>query len=209
MKKNHGSQKNRFIQWIIDIDYRSAKWFYTQNPKLIPLLKIISLLGTIQFWVILGILMFIIGVFFDQSIENFSVLMFMGVIVSLSTISILKIIVKRKRPYQDQKLREITNQEFVNREPYISKAQQSFPSGHMFYWLMEFVFFYYHFGPWVLIPFLTILPLIFTSRIYLGVHFLSDVLVGSLMGILFGFLTHFVFDMYILPLYIKWVAVFF
>ncbi|MHA1109557.1 MAG: phosphatase PAP2 family protein [Promethearchaeota archaeon] len=209
MIKNQKSQKNTFLQWIVDVDYRSAIWFYNLNPKLTPLLKIISLLGTIQFWMILSLIFFVAGVFFNQNIENLSILMLMGIGVSLLTITTLKVIVKRKRPYQDEKLQEFANQTFMNREPYISKAQQSFPSGHMFYWLMELVFFYTHLGPWALIPFLIILPLIFTSRIYLGVHYLSDVLVGSLMGIMFGFITQLIFDLYILPLYIQWVAVLF
>ena len=209
MTKNQKSQKNTFLHWIIDVDYRSAIWFYNLNSKLTPLLKIISLFGTIQFWMILSLVFFGAGVFFNQNIENLSILMFMGIGASFLTITILKVIVKRKRPYQDEKLQEFANQTIVNREPYISKAQQSFPSGHMFYWLMEFVFFFTHLGPWVLIPFLTILPLIFTSRIYLGVHYLSDVLVGSFMGIMIGIITRLFFDLYILPLYIQWVAVLF
>lgn len=208
MKKNQNSQKSSFRQWIIYMDYKCAIWFYNLNPKLTLLMKIISLLGTIQFWGILSLILFIVGIFYNQDVENFSILMFMGIGVSLSTITLLKIIVKRKRPYMDEKLHEVAQQQFANREPYISKKQQSFPSGHMFYWLMELIFFFYQFGPWVLIPFLVILPLIFSSRIYLGVHFLSDVLVGSLMGIVLGFITQLIFDIYILPLYINWVAVF-
>jgi len=209
MTKNQKSQKNTFLHWIIDVDYRSAIWFYNLNSKLTPLLKIISLFGTIQFWMILSLVFFGAGVFFNQNIENLSILMFMGIGASFLTITILKVIVKRKRPYQDEKLQEFANQTFINREPYISKAQQSFPSGHMFYWLMEFVFFYTHLSTWALIPFLIILPLIFTSRIHLGVHYLSDVLVGSFMGIMIGIITRLLFDLYILPLYIQWVAVLF
>lgn len=208
MNKNHKPQKNTFLQWIIDIDYKSAIWFYNLGSKLKSPLKIISLLGTIQFWVIISVIFFIIGIFFSDTLENLSILMFIGIGVSLLTITIIKVSVKRKRPYQDEKLQEFAQQQFENREPYISKAQQSFPSGHMFYWVMEIIFFYYFLGPWILIPFLILLPWIFTSRIYLGVHFLSDVVVGSLMGLLLGFITVIFFNLYLLPLYSTWVAPF-
>ena len=209
MTKNQKSQKNTFLQWIIDVDYKSAIWFYNLNPKLKTLLKIISLLGTIQFWAVLSVLIFILGAFFDQNLENLSILMFMGIGISLLTITLIKVSVKRKRPYQDEKLQDFAQQKIENREPYISKAQQSFPSGHMFYWFMELVFFYYYLGPWILIPFLVILPFIFTSRIYLGVHFLSDAIVGSFMGIVLGIITLILFNLYLLPLYTTWVTVLF
>ncbi len=167
------------------------------------------MLGTIQFWAVLSAIFLILGLIFNQNLENLSILMFVGISVSLLTVTIIKVSLKRKRPYQDEKLHEFAQQQLENREPYISKAQQSFPSGHMFYWLMELVFFYYYLGPWILIPFLIILPLIFMSRIYLGVHFLSDVIVGSLMGIVLGIIALILFNLYLLPLYTTWVAVLF
>ena len=105
MTKNQQSHKNTFLQWIIDVDYRSAIWFYNLNPKLTTPLKIISLLGTIQFWAILSVIFLIFGALFDQNLENLSILMFMGIVISLLTITVIKVSVKRKRPYQDEKLR--------------------------------------------------------------------------------------------------------
>lgn len=194
--------------WIINVDYKSVKWFYNLSTTLIIPLKIISLLGTIQFWILFTIILFIYGILFNQSMENFSVLLFTGIVVSLMTVSVVKRIVRRKRPYMDEKLHEYTQQKYVNREPYISKQQQSFPSGHMYFLVMEAIFFYVQFGFWALFPFLILTPLIFVSRIHLGVHFLSDVLMGMIMGLVFGILTQIIFDKYLLPLYLNWVGIF-
>jgi membrane-associated phospholipid phosphatase len=43
--------------------------------------------------------------------------------------------------------------------------------------------------PRLRVPLLTVAALVALSRVYLGVHFWSDVLVGSLLGVAIGFLT--------------------
>jgi len=71
----------------------------------------------------------------------------------------------------------------------------SFPSGHTitaFAVAVSVSLFY----PFLLVYLLVVALLIAASRIILGLHFLSDVLAGSVIGVTLGFASHFVFTVF-------------
>ena len=82
----------------------------------------------------------------------------------------------------------------------------SFPSGHsqngfLFYFLLLYVLMRKYFKNHknkkaIMIASTVVIALIPFSRIYLGVHFFTDVLVGTLLGLLFVFWFMFVFEKY-------------
>lgn len=101
------------------------------------------------------------------------------ILVSIVCLGIIKPIVHRARPF------EVYNHiSLIIKKP----ADYSFPSGHtsssiaavtVLYLLRKKSF----------VPFLVIAVLISFSRMYLFVHYPSDILVGALFGLLFGYLA--------------------
>ncbi len=91
-------------------------------------------------------------------------------------VKLIKEIVKRPRP------------EFILDLPITSHSLFSFPSGHTAAaFLIAVLFSKYH--PKYKYIFYTIAVLTAFSRIYLGVHYLSDVFFGAVIGILVAFFT--------------------
>lgn len=126
----------------------------------------------------------------------------LGILVVLSTMilfvetltNLTKLVVERLRPNNDDEIRMFIR---VLRNP----SSYSFYSGHacMSFSITTFVYFFvrkrfrwtYLFYIW---PFLFIM-----SRIYLGVHYPSDVIVGALVGVLSAWIYYKLYTNLILP----------
>ena len=116
---------------------------------------------------------------------------------SLTLNSYLKGLISRPRPYTVEG--GVSRVELDN--PLIStmelNATESFPSGHS--QLSSGLFFTgaFHFNKkwaWILFPLLTLG--VMCSRMYLGVHFPTDVLVGATLGIVFACIWEFIYKKY-------------
>lgn len=98
---------------------------------------------------------------------------------------ILKRIVKRERPVWHLSDEE----QLIHRPKYYS-----FPSGHTTASFSVVAVSILRCGPWTIAFVLCCAILIAFSRVYLRVHYLSDVVVGMMLGLLFGSLSVAVFN---------------
>lgn len=136
----------------------------------------ITSLGSTTVIVILGLITFVLiwKKWSKKEARRLLLITLGGVILN----NLLKIIIKRPRPLI---------------APLVSESSYSFPSGHamnatIFYLLIAF-YIYKFFGKkkykWILISSLICLVLLIGfSRLYLGVHYPSDVVAGILIGVL-------------------------
>lgn len=102
--------------------------------------------------------------------------------VSLTVNSLLKVIVARPRPFvKDPSITPLRPQ---------TAGGYSFPSGHtQSATTLSFGIYYFFKKKWLLIVSIIITLLIAISRMYLGVHYFTDVLVGGLLGFVFAYLA--------------------
>ena len=137
---------------------------YLQKIKLTNIISLITFFFNTYFYLFLVLLLYLYKII---SYNNL-VLLLIGQII----IILLKNIIKRKRPFIIDK--NIKNMELK----YIDKY--SFPSGHTF---NAFLLFY-------ILKYNSIIPYIIAiSRVYLGVHYPSDVIAGALLAKLIYFLS--------------------
>lgn len=141
------------------------------NPVLDFIFKAVHYLS----YPILGLLIF----YFILKKERFiATLLITVVIISTVTSALVKAAVPRERPYQVLDVRQLVEED----------DNRSFPSNHaqLSFALSAIVlYFYRRFG-----SILILLSLLMgASRIYLGVHYPSDVIGGALIGCLLAFLV--------------------
>lgn len=160
---------------LIGID----EWFYQKvvsimSPGMTVFMKHISNLGSVYALVLIALLLFFLTAYHKKS--------FYGIIVAINLLTVwlmnngLKYMFRRERP-NILRIIEITN--------------YSFPSGHAmvsmsFYGFLAYLMLKTKNKKWVKLITVTLLAVIIlligVSRIYLGVHYFSDVLAGCVFG---------------------------
>lgn len=108
------------------------------------------------------------------------------IIVYLSSFIIndlfIKNIVKRDRPF-------ISNPDII---PLVNETSYSFPSGHAASSFVAATFLSLHY-PKYRIPLFVLAFLIAVSRVYVGVHYPTDVIAGACLGIAVGYFFYKIF----------------
>ena len=164
---------------ILELDLNIYKFFSENiiNEKLTPIVKVITHVGGAKIVLVLTVLAIIL----IKGLKN-KLFLLTGIVGTAGLNVVLKHIIQRERPN-------------INR--LIPEKGYSFPSGHSmmsmaFYGMLIFLIFKYVKNTalkWTLIVILTILlSTIGITRIYLGVHYPSDVIGGFLVSLTYLFI---------------------
>jgi len=158
--------------------------FYAVNhinsPFLDWLMPIISDLGNLIFWLFICVILFLFG---GKKGKNVAILAIFALILSSVVVGLLKYSIVEPRPFialQNVKLLTVSTAEYYT----------SFPSGHTassfaFAVVVGLKYKIKSLGNLRLIyPLLTYAFIVGFSRIYIGVHYPIDVLIGALIGII-------------------------
>ncbi len=139
------------------------------NPVLTAVMKFITHAG--NFVSILAIAL-IIYIYFKDKRKNLKTVL-LGIIASAVATYLLKLAVARPRPFESLQITALVTE----------SSKTSFPSGHAATSFALFASINRHFNSKVMkYSFLVFALLVAFSRVYLGVHYLSDVISGALLG---------------------------
>lgn len=197
--------KNRFLNKILNWDFRNFAKIYFINDKITHILKIFSFFGSYPAYAILTGLLVLTGENYDIELAKvYGYMLFTaGTVISFMILSVPKYIIRRNRPYNEVKIKDLMSLEIKNRDRYFGVGKtQSFPSGHVFFWGFQTVLLSYLFGIWTLSFSIPILIAMCFTRIHLGCHYPTDVLVGCFLGILSGIITILFYFSFFYPSYI-------
>lgn len=165
---------NKLAISLMKIDRRA--FFFIQNgvrsPVFARILKRVTKLFDPASYIALVSAFFLIGSYFDFKLKKALVLFCISQILTF----VLKHIFVRTRPYKNLDGAVLS----LKKEP---KDPHSFPSGHTGASFI-FAFMVSVWSPLYSLPFFALAILCGISRIYLGVHYPSDVLAGILLSVL-------------------------
>lgn len=157
--------------WNLDGNLLLLIQEYVRNPVLTPVMKVITTLGNGgAIWIALTLLM--LAVPRTRKIGCMSAFALIGTL--LVNNMLLKNLVARTRPYE-----VIEGLAYIVREP----VDYSFPSGHAGCSFSVACIMYRRLPGRYGVPALILAVLISVSRLYVGVHYPSDVLFGIISGI--------------------------
>ena len=135
------------------------------------IMPLLTLLGGREVLLAVSIIILCFG---KKEIRKFGILLFFGLIVSFGIVYILKIWIARARPFL-----VLAHVHLLMKE-----GGYSFPSGHATNIFMTVSLLTVHFKKFYYFYILAFGVAL--SRIYVGVHFPSDVIAGALIGVIIG-----------------------
>lgn len=168
---------NKFDDYFIELINNRLK-----NPLFDSIMPKITNLGGVVFT---SFIIFIFLILTSFNIEDYGFELLVAIIISQSIVYSLKAILARERPYNI--LDRLNTYGFELRD-------YSFPSGHSSSSFLISTILSYYFPEYRILLY-TLSTLISISRIYLAVHYPTDVLGGTIIGIISGiFVHHFLMD---------------
>ncbi len=152
---------------------------FTLNHKIIySVIRFIVQISAYAFFFIFGVMSAILVFFRDERFFRF---FFITVFVIFFNM-IIRNLIGRKRPFDALKTKSIV----------YHKSEGSFPSNHSASaMIISFAFFYINYRIGTIIFIMAVFTGI--SRVFAGLHYLSDVLAGFFVGIFFGYIGFFIF----------------
>ena len=165
------------LQFLSELDGGILLWIqdYLRNPVLTPILKVITTLGNGgAIWILLTLLLLML-----PKTRKVGYMMMAALLGTLLINNILlKNLVARTRPYE-----VIEGLTYLVRRP----SEYSFPSGHAGSSFAAACVMLRKLPKRYVIPEFVLAVLIELSRLYVGVHYPSDVLFGVISGILISY----------------------
>jgi undecaprenyl-diphosphatase len=161
------------LEKLLQIDYEiSHNLRVAEKPG--PLRRIALLVGhsgDSWFWAAGLLLVFFLG---TPAYRHWAIVSLIAVVVGAVTVLAIKFTIKRSRPEGDM------GQIYRKTDPH------SFPSGHAVRSLMLGVIALGIAPPWLGIVLIIWGPMVGIARVAIGVHYVSDVLAGWVLGLIFG-----------------------
>ncbi|MEG3224675.1 MAG: hypothetical protein BME94_03870 [Methanobacteriales archaeon Met13] len=133
-----------------------------------------TLAGILPFWGIVCVLLFVSG---GEKGKKVAILTLMALLLGFALSELFKYFIARPRPFYDVKAVMVTTENGF-----------SFPSGHSTIAFAACTLLGLEYG--YLYLFIAFASLIALSRVYLGVHYPSDVVAGALLGVFCAFLVY-------------------
>lgn len=167
------------------LDKEIAYFFHTETlPSVKEFFIFITTFGKSEYYIIPSLILYILYRKKDTWIKNASLLVLGSVVISGIGINIIKVIVARYRP-------PILFKEDLYGFSWfdVGYIVNSFPSGHATTVFSAFIAFALLFPKYRYI-FLILAIVIASSRVVLTVHYLSDVMVGALLGTLTSYILY-------------------
>ena len=160
-----------FILELVNLSYHN---FILDNLALL-----VSNLGIIYFWIVISIVLYLFG---NEKGKDVAKRMILILLLTTIFTQLIKYLIMRPRPYT-----ELSNLILLD-----LGTDYSFPSGHtststaMAYLLSK------EYKKWI---FMLIPVVVAFSRLYIGVHYPSDILGGFLIGFFISYLLEYIFDL--------------
>ncbi len=161
------------FQKILEIDYRiTSRLRVAEQPGALRQIALFwGHTGDSWFW---GVGLLVVILFGSPVYQHWALVSLIAVVVGAATVLGIKFSIRRARPEGDM------GQIYRKTDPH------SFPSGHAVRSLMLGVIALGIAPPWLGILLIIWGPLVGIARVAIGVHYVSDVLAGWVLGIIFG-----------------------
>jgi undecaprenyl-diphosphatase len=172
------------LSFIGTIDTQILEFFHTiQNKTFDLFFSFITWFGSL--WILLPLFLGVLFILIKNQLYSLSLSISIGFLGALATTYSLKYILDKQRPHLYDTIGQLP-------------PDPSFPSAHttqivIFSLLILLLAFYLQFHLKIFIATLAIssIVLVATSRIYLQVHYFSDILAGAIIGILWTMISYY------------------